>query len=215
MRRIAHGTAVYGLIILLLSVIGCIGSHPPSQPVKYYQLDYPSPKISLDKTPLPYVIRVDPFQPSDLYRSQRIVYQDGRYLASRYPYHQWITAPDRMVPKFLVRDLRHADIVNAVFFNSGEAATHRLVGNLEAFYENDQPNPWKAVAAVSMALMETGGDMDIAEQICFQKTYKVNKTCTENTPAGFVAAMSRAMAEISRLIINDIYNELSVAEGGD
>ncbi len=204
--------AFYGIIVLSMLVIGCISHKSPPQPVKFYQLDYPPPEASFESTPLPYIIRVDPFQPSDLYNSKPIIYREGRYGTSKYTYHRWISAPDQMVSRFLARDLRHADIVNAVFLDGGEAATHRLVGSLEAFYENDQQRQWEAVAAVSITLIDTGY-RNIAEQICFQKTYSVNKPCPENTPAGFVEAMSLSMNEISRMIISDIYNELLMAEG--
>ena len=86
-----------------------------------------------------------------------------------------------MVPGFLARDLRQADIVQAVFLNGGEAATHRLVGNLAAFYENDQEAQWEAVAGISIALIKTG-KRNIPDQICFQKTYEAREISKENTP---------------------------------
>ncbi|MDZ7832839.1 MAG: ABC-type transport auxiliary lipoprotein family protein [Desulfobacterales bacterium] len=200
------------LIVFLLTLTGCFGNQGPSQPIKFYQLDYPPPAVSFNNTPLPFVLRVDPFQPSGLYNTQKIIYQEDQYAAAQYAYHQWILPPDQMVPRFLVRDFKAADMVRAVFFNGGEAATHRLVGNLEAFYEDDRPAQWQAKAAVSLTLMDME-KRNIAEQICFQKTYTVEKPCDENTPAAFVDAISRAMAEISEMAVTDIYHALLDAQG--
>lgn len=204
---------VYALLIVsLLTLTGCFGNQRPSQLVKYYQLNYPPPEIELNNTPLPFVIRVDPFQPSGLYGSQQIIYLEDQYATAQYAYHHWISSPEQMVPAGLVRDLREADIVRAVFFNGGEAATHRLVGSLEAFYEDDRPDRWQAVAAVSITLIDIE-KRGIAEQICFQKTYRVEKPCEANTPAAFVAAISKAMAQISQTAITDIYHALLNAQG--
>jgi len=204
---------VYAILIAsLLTLTGCFGNHRPSQPVTYYQLNYTPPEIEFHNTPLPVVIRVDPFQPSGLYGSQQIIYREAQYTTAQYAYHQWITPPDQMVPGCLVRDLRAADIAQAVFFNGGEAATHRLVGNLEAFYEDDRPDRWQAVAAVSITLIDIE-KRSIAEQICFQKTYTIEKPCEANTPAAFVDAMSKAVAQISETAITDIYNALLCAQG--
>ena len=203
---------VYALLIVsLLTLTGCVGNQHPSQTVTYYQLDYPPPATEFNNTPLPFVIRVDPFQPSGLYGSQQIIYREGQYATAQYAYHQWISPPDQMVPASLVRDLRAADIVRAVFLNGGEAATHRLVGSLEAFYEDDRPAQWQAVAAVSITLIDIE-KIGIAEQISFQKTYRVEKPCEKNTPAAFVDAMGKAMADISEAAITDIYHALLDAE---
>jgi ABC-type uncharacterized transport system auxiliary subunit len=203
---------VYALLIAsLLTLTGCFANQGPSQPVTYYQLDYPPPAIEFNNTPLPFVIRVDPFQPSGLYGSQQIIYREGRYATAQYAYHQWISPPDQMVPAILVRDFRAADIVRAVFLNGGEAATHRLVGSLEAFYEDDRPAQWQAVTAVSITLIDIE-KIGIAEQISFQKTYRVEKPCEENTPAAFVDAMGKALADISEAAITDIYHALMDAE---
>ena len=208
MKYMTARNAVSGLILAaIFAIMGCIGHQAPKKPVTFYQLEYASQAPHFAEAPLPFVIRVEPFQPTELYGSQRIVYKEKQYITSQYNYHQWITPPDRMVPEFLARDLRQADIVQAVFLNGGEAATHRLVGSLTAFYENDQEAQWEAVAGISIALIKTGKS-NITDQICFQKTYEASEISRENTPDGFVEAMSQAVRKISEVMISDIYNEL-------
>ena len=209
MKYMTVRNAVSGLVLAaIFAVIGCIGNQAPKKPVTFYQLEYATQAPHFAEAPLPFVIRVEPFQPTELYGSQRIIYKDGQYTTSLYAYHQWINPPDRMVPRFLVRDLRQTEIVRAVFLNGGEAATHRLVGSLTAFYENDREAQWEAVAGISVALIKTG-EKNIADQICFQKTYEAREISRENTPDGFVEAMSTAVRKISEMMISDIYNELS------
>jgi len=195
------------LTALICFTPGCGIHQDPAQPVTYYQLNYPPPEVAFQADRLPFVIRVEPFQPSELYSRQGLVYQKGKYLSARYAYHQWITPLERMIPRFIARDLRHADIVRSVFLNGGEAATHRVVGSIEAFYEEDREDQWTAVVSISITLIDTG-TRPIVEQICFQKLYNSRKICQEKTPGAFVAAASQAMSDVSRKLTADIYEIL-------
>jgi len=197
--------------LTLAAMVGCLsgcGIHQSSsRAVSYYQLDYPPAEADEQKAVLPFVIRVAFFQPSEMYSRQGLVYRDGRYLTNRYAYHQWIIPLDRMIPRLLARDLRHADIVRAVFLNGGETATHRLTGNIEAFYEEDRQAQWTAVVSLSISLVSTGTG-PVAEQICFHQTYTKRQPCPEKTPGAFVHAASRALSDISRQLTADVYEAL-------
>ncbi len=186
---------------------GCSLHKSPQTQTSYYQLNYPAPEPSFPHAGLPYVIRVCPFQSSDLYSRQGIVFQDGPHLTSRYVYHQWISPLDRMLPRMFARDLRQAGIVRGVFLNGGEASTHRLAGSLEAFYEDDAKDPWEAVAAVNVTFIDARA-RDPAEQIVFQKTYKCRRPCSANRPDAFVEAASQAVADLSGQLTADIYETL-------
>jgi len=194
---------------LLMS--GCGLHQSPEKPVTYYQLNYEAPAPSISGAPLPFVICVDSFQSTDLYSRQGLVYQEGPHETGRYAYHQWITPLDRMLPHRIARDLRKADIVRGVFFEGGEAMTHRLVGSIEAFYEADAPDQWAAVAAVTVTFIDARAT-NAAEQIVFQRTYSTRRPCAKKTPAAFVEAASQAMAGLSEELTGDIYEALKKEE---
>ncbi|MFO7838568.1 MAG: ABC-type transport auxiliary lipoprotein family protein [Desulfosalsimonadaceae bacterium] len=191
--------------LLLSAGCGLRKNSPP--PTVHYHLDYPPPAAAF-APPLPIVLRVDSFQPTYLYSRQGIVYRDSSSSTSRYIYHKWIAPPDRMVPQLLARDLRRAGIARAVFLNGGERATHRLVGNIEAFYESDREKQWTAVAAIAVTLIDLE-KKGTAEQICFQKNYKSRQPCPEKTPAAYVRAAGKAMSKISNRLATDIYKTLT------
>lgn len=186
---------------------GCGLHQPASRPVSYYQLDYPPPTKVEQRAPLPFVIRVEFFQPSELHSRQRLVYRDGRYATGRYVYHQWITPLDRMIPRLLARDLRHAGIVRAVFLDGAQTATHRLIGSIESFYEEDGQAQWTAVVSFSITLVSTEA-RPVPDQIRFHQTYTSRQPCPEKTPGAFVHAASQALSDISRRLTADIYEAL-------
>ncbi len=191
----------------MLFSAGCALQKSPAHESVSYCLDYPPPEHSFAGCPLPHVIRVDHFQPSDLYSSRGIIYKEGCCRASSYVYHRWITPPDRMIPELICRDLRSAGIVRAVFLDGAESADHRITGNIEEFYKQAGKENWKAVVAVSAALIETGSG-EIKERICFQKTYKKVRTCSEKSVCSFVKAAGEAVSEISAEIASDVYKAL-------
>lgn len=206
-KKCANALVYAGIIAAALLLGSGCGLHKGSPPpTARYHLDYPPPAADF-ASPLPVVLRVDPFQPTCLYSRQGIVFRDSSCSTSRYIYHEWIAPPDTMIPNLLARDLRRAGIAQAVFLNGGERATHRLVGNIEAFYELDREKQWTAVAVIAITLIDLE-KKGTAEQICFQKTYESRQPCTEKTPRAYVKAAGKAMAKISSRIAADIYQTL-------
>jgi ABC-type uncharacterized transport system auxiliary subunit len=210
MKKTAASALCCLWLVFLLLPGGCSlkpGEHRPS---RYYQLEYPPPVPASGDPALPFVIRVEPFGPSELYGGQRILYRTGAHEANHYVYHHWVTSPDRMVPRLIARDLRHAGIVEGVFLNSAEPGTHRLVGHMEALYAAAEKEPAKAVFSAVVTLIDirpgaAGG------RICFQETYTARAACSGNTPAAFAEAASRAMADASRELISDVRSALQDA----
>jgi ABC-type uncharacterized transport system auxiliary subunit len=177
-----------------------------SQPIAYYTLDYENPNL-VPQPKLPVTLSIEKFQASSPYNSNRIVYSQNRYSQNKYFYHQWMATPDEMVSNLLARDLTASNLFHAVVHSNDPLTSHLLRGTIDEFYEQDTDNQWNAVLSITIILINKN-KREKAGQFVFQKNYKMVYPLEEKNPKGLTRALSRALSEISSLIISDVYNAL-------
>lgn len=209
--NLSTGVRTHLLFIIVIMLTACMGSSRPPKPIYYYTLEYDAPEFQTVPQ-LPFTLRVERFSVSPPFDSQRMIYTDKGLKRNAYAYHQWIVAPGELLPYFLVRDLRHADIFRAVMTpDASLPATHSLYGWVEKFVEMDASPKWQASAIINVTLI-SNLDNDPTDKILLQKRYRATAPCKENSPEALAEAMSSAVAEISTAITKDIYGRLSTAE---
>jgi len=197
----------FGLCLLLLGLIyGCAGKQKQRQTIEFYNLHY-APPGPVTQSPLPFIIAVSKFKTVPPYNSTRIIYSKNNFTQNKYYYHQWIMNPEEMVTHFMARDLRESKIAQAILVSDSLLATHQLNGIVEQFYEQDSKEQWNAVLSITITLIKKN-ESDAAKRICYQKNYKAISPCEEKNPFGLAQAMSMAMADISGMIISDMYEAL-------
>ncbi len=201
-------------LTLTLFFFSCINVKQPRSKIDFFTLEYKSPRID-DLSPLPYVIRMVRFDIAPEYDSNRIIYRDQSFKRNSYFYYKWQSNPESLITHFLCRDMRYSGLFLAVLPNDSKLqATHLLEGMVDEFFEWDMDESWKAVLSVTITLKAQDG-LNTGKGILFQKSYHVTKPTEQRRPEALAEAMSHAMSELSRSIIEDIYSSLKGRSKGD
>ena len=192
---------------LVLSLAGCLGLGGTAGKVDYYTLEYVSPKFA-DVKAVDSIIKMERFQASPLYNSEKISYRKNNFQTDEYSNQRWETNPAQLVPYFLFRDIKQSGLFKAVFnHDTGFVATHSISGTVDEFFEDDRGRIWEAVLSLDIILMAEN-EPDLSKRILFQKRYSTRKECVKKNPEALAEAMSRAMSELSAQIITDIHKTL-------
>jgi ABC-type uncharacterized transport system auxiliary subunit len=193
---------VIGSVLLLGA---CMNLKQPAIKVEYYTLEYPSPQFD-GLTPLPYIIQVDRFTTAAPYNTSQIIYRNQSFERNAYVYHNWQTNPGAIVTTLVNRDLKNSGLFKAVLNpESRFSSSYSVEGSVDEFFEWDEPNTWKAALGISIILTKKD-PQDMSNTILFQKTYHQTQKCRRKHPKAVAEAMSRALSEISKMMIKDIYD---------
>jgi ABC-type uncharacterized transport system auxiliary subunit len=205
MNRIIKYLFFFTSISLLF--VGCFGSSPPKERIRFYTLEY-SPPVFSDLTKQPFIIQIKRFTINPIYNTTRIVFQSGSTTRDDYVYHRWRANPADMVTQFFKRDLMKSGVLTAVLNEDSRFSyTHTMEGSVDEFLELDSEEAWYAVLTLSVTVMK-GDCLDIVKGILMQNTYSVKTKLNKKNPRELAEAMSRAMAEVSERIIRDLYASL-------
>lgn len=202
------------LLALTLFFSTCVNVKQPRSKVDFFTLEYESPRID-GLSPLPYVIRLVRFNVAPTYDSNRIIYREQSFKRNSYFYYKWQANPGDLIAHLLYRDMRHSGLFLAVLPNDSKLQpTHLLEGMVEEFFEWDMDESWKAVLSVTITLTVQNG-LDAGKGVLSQKSYHVTKPTGQKRPEALAEAMSQAMSELSRSIIEDVYSTLEDRSKGD
>ncbi|MCU0599037.1 MAG: PqiC family protein [Desulfobacterales bacterium] len=198
---------ITSILCLIFLCCGCFGPKNKRTATEFYTLNYDAP-APVAGTPLNFSISVEPFDAIPPYDSTRMIYATSLFTVSAYAYHEWIAYPSEIATFLFARDLRNSGIVQSVMVGDYRYATHRMMGRVESFCEQDQEDGWHALLSVSITLVKLN-ETDITKIICLQKNYTLTEPCPQKNPKGLAIAMSSAMSKISLEIISDIRRSLS------
>ncbi len=199
-------------VTALLIISACTGQlKKPAVRIDYYTLEYASPQIT-GLTPVPVVLGVQRFQVAPSYNTNKIIYREKNFKRNAYSYHKWRANPGDLVSYFLARDFQQASIFKAAFtLNKKIPTSHVIAGTVDEFFEHDANQSWEAVLTVSITLMKAY-EPDISKRVISQKRYSLRKPCQQKNPRSLAEAMSHAMAEVSEMIIKDVYQSLALSQ---
>ena len=142
------------LFTFLISGCGCSDIKQASLEIHYYTLEYePLPPDS--DLPLPYILKIDQFQTSPLYDSNRIVFKSDEYKRDEYVYHKWRSHPGDLTSFFLTRDFSESGIFKATLYTDSVLPhTHVVTGVVEEFYQQVNEHNAEAVLSVVITLAD-------------------------------------------------------------
>lgn len=169
----------------------------PTPTVRRFAIAYGAPTPGAD--PLPVRVRVALLDVADVYNREGIVYRDGAQEMGTYSGFRWMTTPPRMVTDLLTRDLAATEVYAAVVTGGVPvSAGYVLGGTVERMEEAQEPEG--CVAQLDLRLVLTG-----PTDLLFQRPYRASVPCAGHGPEAFAAAMSVAMAHLSRAVRADVY----------
>jgi ABC-type uncharacterized transport system auxiliary subunit len=192
-------TRSVAIALLSLGLAGCVSVTRPAPPTLEFGLDYPAPGV--EGEPLPVVVLVGRFHAGELYSRAEIVYQEEEHRVASYPYHRWATDPAGMVGSLVARDLAASGAYRAVLRRpSAVRSDYQIDAEIEAIEERSGPPCTAHVEIRGLLLRARGG----GDPIVFQRPYEADEPCQGNDPEGLVAAMSRAVENVSAALRRDV-----------
>ena len=196
------------LILLIAGLVGCLRGTAPPPLVYQYIIEYPPPEVtSISRTQA--LLKVERFTVDRVYMDNSMLFRNGPFQREAYHEHRWRVSPADMVTDFLRRDLRHANLFQAVLSARDiEESRFILQGGVEEFLESDDGGKGRnALLVVTVTLLDLS-TRDVSQRVVIQKTYRCEAPFSKEGAAGFAEAMSRAMSQFSTQVIADIGNVL-------
>src|SRR6185369_9729989 len=207
-RQWIRAPALAAAIAFLLS--GCFGGGKPGRMTEQYAFDY-TPTEQQEFAMLPETITIERFSAAQLYNSTAMVYQEEPNLRNQYVYHRWRVNPADLVSDYLLRDLRRASLFQGVFpYRNSETSRYLLAGDVEEFQEFIDKENHQAIISLNVTLLDTSRT-GLPDRILFQKNYRIAEPIDEKSPAGLAKGMSRAMAQVSKLLLSDIFKAVQAS----
>jgi cholesterol transport system auxiliary component len=206
MRNNISTVAIFLTVIASLVMGGCTNlKHAPLE-IHYYTLAYDPPR-PVKTGPLPHIVKIEQFQTSPLYDSNRMIYKNEDYTRDEYTYHKWRALPGELVAYFLVRDFSETGRFQAaLYYESNLSYTCLITGVVEDFYLQ-AGKPSAAILSVAVNLVDTTR-RDGSNRILMQKKYRLGIETQKGGPQGLAEAMSIAMQRISEDILMDVAERL-------
>lgn len=202
---------VVTLFVSVFFLPGCFSPSGSGRLVEFYTLDYPPPAPAAAVTDGS--VRVDRFSSVRSYDGTAMLYKPGPYKVVAYNYHKWRTSPGDMVTDSLLRDFRHSGLFRAVFsYRQPTPARFAVAGGVEEFVEARQANGWNTVLGLHVTLLDLK-QPEMADEVVFQKRYRVAQPIDGESPELFARGLSEAMARISSEIIDDVNNAIKARRG--
>lgn len=192
-----------GLILLIGGLVGCLRGTAPPPLVYQYIIDYPPPEgKSLSRTEA--LLKVERFSVDRIYMSTSMLYRNRPFQREAYHEHRWRVSPADMVTDYLRRDLRHANLFQAVLSARDiEECRYLLQGGVEEFLESDEGKGRNALLVVTVTLLDLFS-REVSQRVVIQKTYRCEVPISKEGAPGYAEAMSRAMSQFSTQVIADI-----------
>lgn len=190
-----------GMLVLLTFMGGCTNLKHAPLDIHYYTLEYDPPQ-STKAAPLPFTVKIDQFQTSPVYDSNRIIFKEVDYTRDEYTYHKWRALPGELVSFFMARDFADSGLFQStLYYESGLAYTHLITGMVEDFYWQKGETS-QAVLSLTVNVVANADGKRGA--ILAQKIYRLGIQTQANGPQGFAMAMSTAMQQVSAQVLEDV-----------
>jgi len=207
MRKNISTTAVFLTVIATLMMVGgCTNIKNAPLEIQYYTIEYDPPQ-AVNATPLPYIVKIEQFQVSPLYDSNRIVIKNEDFTRDEFIYHKWSAHPGELVSFFLARDFSETRRFQAsLYYESSLPYTHLITGVVEDYYlQTGGVN--EAVLSITINLVDNTRRGQ-GNSILMQKKYRLSVETHKGDPPGLAKAMSTAVQQISADILMDVAERL-------
>jgi len=196
------------IFLLMVFASGCSFGTKTTYSVNQYTFEYLSPILS-EFVQINELIKVEKFSVAHAFDTSAIIYRDGPNLRNIDPYNRWRTKPGDMVTDFLIRDLRHSGLFQAVFsYNQNEETRYLLEGQVNEFLESREKDGLNAVLSLNITFLDLS-KKEMTEKVVFQRDYRYTEPLETETYGGLAQAMSKAMEKFSKQMMMDLHQAMS------
>lgn len=197
---------VWVTMVWLPLLIGCASTfNIPAPDIRDYRLSYDPPEVT--GAPLPVVLQLARFRTAAIYAREAIVFRNGDYATGTYPYHRWVANPASMISDLLARDFSSSNLYRAVQQGASLLiADYELGADIEAIEERVVTGGCSAHLSLRVLLFRTRVSDD---QVMLRETYEADEPCATTGAEALVAAMSRALQQISERLQRDVHGVIA------
>lgn len=198
-----------GILLLFIFIIaGCFSRSKPDYMIERYMFEYAPPVIG-DLATLSESIKVERFSVNQSFNTQSMVYKPYPFKFMTYNHSRWRVNPGDMVTDYLLRDLRNANFLLAVFSHHDIEKTRFVIeGQVQDFLESTDKNDINTILSVSISLFDLN-QREITGRVVFQRQYKFQEKIREHTPEEFAKGMSINMSRLSEQLMKDIHKAIT------
>jgi ABC-type uncharacterized transport system auxiliary subunit len=190
-------TSIGGLsLVLLASVVGCLGGGGSVPAVHYYAL---SPPVRVAGGGGGAAIAVEELRADAPYDERRIVYRPGRYQLAYYEYEQWAAAPGSLVADYLRRAYQASGRFRLVLSEPAAETRAILGGRVLAFEEVDAGPKARGRITIDLELRDAESG-----RILWTRRAEETISLSRRSPADLAAALSQGLARIAASTAGDI-----------
>lgn len=212
-RAPAHAALALAALLacLALPLAGCLGALRPNEPPKsYYILDASPPPASLPRPSLDGTLLVRDVRVAPPFNTRSLTYRMGPSTYTADYYHLFLTQPGDLATQQVRAWLDHAGLFRHVALPGSslphDFALEALVTELYGDFTNAEG---RAVVAVQFFLLD---ERTSRRLVLLSSEHRREAELPENSPAGLVAAMNRALTDILLALAEDI--QALAARGG-
>jgi cholesterol transport system auxiliary component len=193
------------IVITAVSLLpGCFGRSKPPYLVEEYVFQY-SPPSPGGNPSLKESLRIERFAVAREYNTRSMLFQPDEYRLSAYTYHRWKANPGDMAADYLFRDFRESGLFQAVFsYHSGQRTRFVLEGGVTRIHAATPKSGSLAILSLYVTLLDLLAP-ELSGKVCLQKAYTAEEPMTDEGPEALARAASKAMARLSREILEDVY----------
>ena len=175
------------IILILLAILsGCISFPRERIDVKRYSINPTSDSVKAD-TSLDFSVKIVPFDASQTYKGDRIIYRDEDEEMNYYYYNRWIAPPEKMLFEVFAANLFQWGLFDGGVFQRdiGVAPTHEIHGKVTHLYANNIHNQYQAVLHFNLIVLAVE-PTTYKKTLIFQKEYRLFRERKNSSIKSFI-----------------------------
>lgn len=188
--------------IILVFLSGCVKLHTERPKIHYYILSFIPDHF--DREPLPIKVDFESFTISKIYDTDKFIYRTNNYEITGDFYNRWIVKPNEFISEY-IRDYIYFNFVD---INTQKKATDfKIKGHIYEFYGKINHGTLTSNLNMSVNLYWYNKIINTYDLI-FTKNYNKNNSTNDLSTNGFINSMDKNIQEVSKEILEDIYNAI-------
>lgn len=190
------------LFIVLTFLTACVQLATEKPRIHYYIISFIPEHF--EREPLPIKIHFEDFTISKIYDTDKFIYRSNKYEITNDFYNRWIVKPNDFIAEYI------RDYINFNFYdiNAQENAHEfKIKGHIYEFYGEIKDG--KLISCLNMSVnLYWYNRITKTFDLIFTKNYNKTNSTNDISTSGFINTMDKNIQEISKEVLDDIYNAI-------